>query len=182
MDYNHSYGAGFRHGQVKVAGGTVYDIDAVIGIDADPESEQTDIPGDDTIKATFTHGQKEKLTITANAISMDVLAAVTGNEVKDISATPGPAGKEIAGGTDKESNAPFVELTGVISGKTDKGTSVTITRVWHRVQVNTVKIDSSNGKEMAVTMSATAFKTGNDITNSPLSPARIYSLKVQKEA
>lgn len=182
MEYNHSYGAGFRHGQVKVAGGTVYDIDAIIGIDSDPESEQTDIPGDDTIKATFNHGQKEKLTITANAISLDVLAAVTGTEIKDITASPGPEGKEFAGGTDKEANAPFVELTGVISGKTDKGTSVTITRTWHRVQVGTIKIDSSNGKEMSVTMSATAFKTGTDIASSPLTPARIYSLKVQKVA
>lgn len=52
MDYKNIYGAGFRHGQVKVAAGTVYDIDAIIGIEGEPEQESIQIPGDDTIKAT----------------------------------------------------------------------------------------------------------------------------------
>ena len=51
--YDKSYGAGLRHAWVKVAGGTIYDIDAVVTIDASPEQDDTEIKGDDSIKATF---------------------------------------------------------------------------------------------------------------------------------
>ena len=80
-DFNHIYGAGMRHGQVKTADGTVYDIDAIINIEGDPQQEDTTIKGDDVVKATLSSNRTEDITISANAVSMDVLKAITGNEI-----------------------------------------------------------------------------------------------------
>lgn len=177
MDFNHIYGAGFRHGQVKTAAEVVYDIDAIIGVEGEPEQDDIQIPGDDTLKATFSSSRREKITITANAISMDVLAAITGNTITTVGTTP-QTGATIPLGTQAELNPPFVEVAGVINGKTDQGTNVTVKKTWHRVQLNSVKITSSNGSEMAVEMSGTAVQASTDIGGEALTPARVATLSV----
>lgn len=177
MDFNHIYGAGFRHGQVKTAAAIVFDIDAIIGIEGEPEQDETQIPGDDTVKATFSSGRREKLTITANAISMDVLAAITGNTITAIGTGP-QTGATIPIGTQLELNPPFVEIAGIINGKTDTGINVTVKKTWHRVQLNNVKITSSNGSEMSVEMSGTAIQASKDIADLALAPARVATLEI----
>lgn len=179
MDFNHIYGAGFRHGQVKTANETVYDIDAIIGIEGEPEQESTQIPGDDTVKATFSSSRTENITVTANAISMDVLAAITGNTATDIGTSPNFTGKEIPLGTQTELNAPFVEVSGVINGKTDEGTNVMVKKTWHKVQFTTVKITSSNGSEMSVELTGTAVQTDKGIAGAALTPLRVATLSIQ---
>lgn len=174
--YNHIYGAGLKHGQIKTAEGTVLDIDAIINFEADPESEATEIPGDDGIKAVFNSSRKESLTLTANAISADVLEAITGVQ-KTLTTT---TGWTIPLGTDAENSAPFVELTGVINAKTEDGTNVLVKRTYHKVQVTKYKVNSSNGSEMSVEMEATAVKTDKDITGQALTPARVGTLAVEK--
>lgn len=190
MDFNHIYGAGFRHGQVKTAGEVVYDIDAIIGVEGEPEQESTQIPGDDTIKATFSSSRTEQITVTANAISVDVFAAITGNTPEDIT-VPGTGegegpfpdvkvGVEIPLGTQAELNSPFVEVTGVINGKTDEGTNVKVTRVWHKVQFTSVKVNSSNGSEMSVELVGTATQTDKDIAGETISPLRVATLSIEQ--
>ena len=179
MDFNHIYGAGFRHGQVKTADAEVLDIDAIIGIEGEPEQESTQIPGDDTVKATFSSSRTESLTITANAISMDVFAAITGNTATDVMETTTVVGKEIPLGTQTELNPPFVEVAGVINGKTDQGTTVMVRKTWHKVQLTSVKVTSSNGSEMSVEMTGTAIQTATDIEGAALTPLRVATLSVE---
>lgn len=178
--YNHTYGAGMKHGQVKVAAGTVYDIDAIINIEGEPEQETTEIPGDDTIKATFASGRKENITITANAVSMDVIAAITGNTATDVTGIGSTViGKSIPLGTDAELNPPFVEVKAQITGKTDEGTSVNVIKTWHKVQLNSFTLGAGNGSEMSITLSGTAVRTDKEIDGTTsLSPARVATLEV----
>lgn len=178
--YNHTYGAGMKHGQVKVAAGTVYDIDAIINIEGEPEQENTEIPGDDTIKATFSSGRKENITITANAVSMDVIAAITGNTAEDVTKEASTViGKAIPLGTDAELNPPFVEVKAQITGKTDEGTSVNVIKTWHKVQLNSFTLGAGNGSEMSITLSGTAVRTDKEIDGqTALSPARVATLEV----
>lgn len=176
-DFNHIYGAGFRHGQVKTSDGEVYDIDAIINIEGDPQQEDTQIPGDDTVKATFSSGRTEDLTVTANAVSMDVLQAITGNT---LSSSAG--GSEIPLGTVSELNAPFVELTGVINGRTDVGTAVHVEKTWHKVQLNKTKINGGNGSELSVEITGSAVQTAKDITGAALASTRVATLKIKTGA
>lgn len=179
MDFNHIYGAGFRHGQIKIADGTVYDIDAIIGIEGDPQQEDTTIQGDDSTKATFSSSRSESLTVTANAISMDVFAAITGNTVSDVMQSTTKVGVTMPLGTQAELNPPFVELEGVINAKTDQGTDVMVKKSWLRVQLNKVKINGSNGSEMSVELSGTAIQTDKDITGTAVSPSRVANLTIE---
>lgn len=171
--YDKSYGAGLRHAWVKVAGGTIYDIDAVVTIDASPEQDDTEIKGDDSIKATFSANRKETLTITANGLSMDVIQAITGNS---ISSSAG--GAEIAVGTTAELSPPFVEVGGMTNGKTDGGTAVVIQKVWHKVQLNKITQKMAGESEFSIDMEGTAIQTATDITGSALTSTRTSTVSV----
>ena len=171
--YDKSYGAGLRHAWVKVAGGTIYDIDAVVTIDASPEQDDTEIKGDDSIKATFSANRKETLTITANGLSMDVIQAITGNS---ISSSAG--GAEIAVGTTAELSPTFVEVGGMTNGKTDNGTAVVIQKVWHKVQLNKITQKMAGESEFSIDMEGTAIQTATDITGSALSSTRTSTVSV----
>lgn len=171
--FDKSYGAGLRHAYVKLQNGTVYDIDAVIAIDASPEQDDTEIKGDDTIKATFSANRKETLTITANGLSMDVIQAITGNS---ISSSAG--GAEIAVGTQAELSPPFVEVGGLTNGKTDAGTSVVIEKVFHKVQLNKITQKMAGETEFSIDMEGTAVQTATDITGAALGSTRTSTIKV----
>lgn len=175
-DFNHIYGAGMRHGQVKTADGTVYDIDAIINIEGDPQQEDTTIKGDDVVKATLSSNRTEDITISANAVSMDVLKAITGNEItKD-----GTNGASIALGTVSELNAPYVEVAGFINARTEGGTAVKVSKTWHKVQLNKTKITAGNGNELAVEISGSAVQTAKDVAGQALPSVRVATLKVEK--
>ena len=174
MDFKNIYGAGFRHGQIRVAAGTVFDIDAIINIEGDPQQEDTEITGDDGIKATFSSNRKEDITITANAIGMDVLQAITGNTL-----ATSASGSNIPLGTQSELNPPFVEVQGVINARTDQNTAVVVRRTWVRVQLNKVKINGGNGSELSVEISGKAVQSAKDITGATLTPARVATLAIE---
>lgn len=179
--FNHTYGAGMKHGQVRTQEGSVYDIDAIINIEGEPEQDTTEIQGDDTIKATFASGRRENITITANAVSMDVIAAITGNTVEDIKKDEGEdvVGKKVPLGTDSELNPPYVEVKGQITGKTEEGTAVNVIKTWHKVQLNSFQLGAGNGSEMSITLSGTAVRTEKEIDGEKeLTPARVATLEV----
>ena len=172
-DFNHIYGAGMRNGYIRTSDGTKYDIDAVINIEGDPSQNDTDIKGDDTIKATFSDSRKEDLTISANGISMDVLQAITGNSVSSSA-----GGSQIAVGTQSELNPPFVEVGAEVNARTDQGTSVFIRKVWHKVQLGKTKITAGNGNELAVEITGSATQTSVDIQGVALTTTRVATLFV----
>jgi len=174
-DFNHVYGAGLQHASVRDDDGVVYDIDAIINAEGDPTQEDTEIKGDDTIKATFSSGRKEELTITANAISMDVLQAITGNTVSSSA-----GGSTIAVGTVAEMSAPFVEITMDVTARSDAGTAVIVRKVWHKVQLNKAKVTAGNGSELAVELTGIAIQTSTNIVGGALTTARVATLAVVK--
>ena len=171
--YMNVYGAGLRHAWVKTSDGTVYDIDAVISVEADPEQEDTEIKGDDTVKAIFSSGRKETLTIAANALSMDVIQAITGNSVSSSG-----TGAEIAVGTVSELSPPYVEVGGMTNGKTPDGVAVVIEKTFHKVQLNKVKQNMANESEFNVEMEGVGVQTAKTITGTALSTARTSTIKV----
>lgn len=171
--FDKSYGAGLKHAYIKVAGGTVYDIDAVVSIDASPEQDDTEIKGDDTVKATFSANRKETLTITANGLSMDVIQAITGNS---ISSSAG--GAKVAVGTDSELNPPYVEVGAYTNGKTDAGTNVVLSKIWHRVQLNKITQKMAGETEFSIEMEGNAVQTSTDITGSALATKRVATVEV----
>lgn len=171
--YNNAYGAGLRHAWVRTANGDIFDIDAVVGIDATPEQDDIEIKGDDSIKATFSSGRKETLTITANGMSMDVIQAITGNA---ISSSAG--GADIAVGTVSELSPPFVEIGGMTNGKTDAGTAVVIQKTWHKVQLNKITQKMAGETEFSLEMEGTAIQTATDVTGAALSTSRTSTVSV----
>lgn len=170
-DFNKAYGAGLRHGYIKTAAGVEYDINAIIGIDADNEQTDTEIKGDDSIKATFSSGRKEPVTVSANGLTFDTIAAVTGNTVSS-SAT----GMEVPLGTVSELNPPFVELGGLTNGRTDDGTAVVLKKVYHKCQFNSVKVKQENETEYSVEMVGTAYYTAYNIVGAALNPPRTSTI------
>lgn len=170
-DFNKSYAAGLRHAYVKNAAGTEFDINAVVSIDADNDQNDTEIKGDDAIKAVFSSGRKETLTITANGLTFDTISAVTGNTVASSA-----GGSEVPLGTASELNAPFVEIGGLANGRTDGGDAVVLKKIFHKVQITSVKVTLEGEKEFSVEMTGTAYYTDKDITGSALTPPRTSTL------
>lgn len=173
-DFNKVYGAGLRNGYIKTADGTVYDINAIISIEGDPQQDDTEIKGDDTLKATFSSGRREEMTITANGLTMDTIAAFTGN-----TAASSAGGNNIPLGTQSELNPPFVEVGGEVNGRADDGTAVVVTKVWHKVQLRNTKINMAGESELSVEISGLAVQTDKDIEGGSLSPARVATLSTR---
>lgn len=172
-DFLNAYGAGLRHAWIKTSTGDVYDIDAVVSLEADPEQEETEVRGDDTVKAVFASSRKETLTISANAVSMDVIQAISGNSISS-SAT----GASIAVGTVAEMSPPYVEVGTMTNGKTKDGTACVIEKVFHKVQLNSIKTNMAGETEFSVEIEGFAVQTANDITDVALASTRTSTINV----
>jgi hypothetical protein len=175
------YSAGVRHAWVKDAAGVVHDLDAIITVGADSDVESTEIPGDDAIKATIYSNNKLSLSVEANSLSFDAYGAITGNTVTQTPAVEEPASPqsaEMAGGTDSELNAPFVELGAVSVGKTQDGRDAYMVRTFHRVQCQRPTAEQGNGSETTWSFDATAYPTTTDVEGEALANKRIDTMKV----
>lgn len=171
--YDKSYGAGLRHAYVKTSDGNVYDIDAVVSIEASPEQDDTEVKGDDSVKAVFSANRKETLTITANGLSMDVIQAITGNA---ISSSAG--GAEVAVGTVAELSPPYVEIGGLTNGKNAAGTAVVLKKVFHKVQLNKITTKMAGETEFSTDMEGISIQTSKDITGVDLASTRTSTISV----
>jgi hypothetical protein len=173
MSLTSVYGAGLRNGYIRTSDGVVHDIDAVINIEGDPKQDDTEIPGDDTIKATFSSGRKEDITITANAVTLDVIQSITGNSISSSA-----SGAEVALGTQSELNPVFVEVGGEVNGRSSDGTTAAVRKVWHRVQLGQTKVNWGNGNELSVEITGTAYPATAGITGTSLATERVATLYV----
>lgn len=179
MDITGFYSAGVRHAWVKDADGNVFDLDAIITVGADSDVESTEIPGDDAIKATIYSNNKLSLSVEANSLSFDAYGAITGNAVtQTAAANPIPQSAEMAGGTDSELNAPFVELGAVSVGKLPDGRDGYMVRTFHRVQCQRPTAEQGNGSEVTWSFDATAYPTTADVEGDALANKRIDTMKV----
>lgn len=167
------YGAGLKNGTIKLSDGNEYDIGAVVTAEGDPQVDDVQVSGDDEVKATFLSNRREELTINANALSFDVIQAITGNTYNS-SAT----GLNVALGTDSEDNPPFIEVSAETTAKDDDGTAVTIKKTWHKVQITSTKVNQSQGSEFSLEMTGVAYQTAVDIEAAALDSTRISTIEV----
>ncbi len=181
MDITGFYGSGVRHAWVRNSEDDVFDIDAIITVGGDTENEETEIPGDDAIKATIRSASKISLTVEGNSLSFDAHGALTGNTAVQTPAVVSPAAPQsasIAGGTDSELNAPFVEIGAVTVGKTADGRNAYMVRTFHKVQAGPISTEQSNGDESTWSFDAVAYPTSLDIEGEALASKRIDTRKV----
>lgn len=183
MNENTTYSAGILHAWVKDSNGVEHDIDAIMSVNAEPDMEETPVNGDDEVKATFYSNQRLNITISANALSFDAFAAMTGQTVTEVAenTTPGseaPASKEIAGGVAGERNAPFVELGAVSVSQESNGDESHYVRIFHKVQCRRVSPPQENATELNATFEAVAYPTSVDIEGVALPSKRTDTLRV----
>lgn len=175
------YGSGVRHAWVRDADDNVYDIDAIVTVGGDADNDSTEIPGDDAIKATIRSAQKISMTVEGNSLSFDAHEALTGNAASQVDHTTSPAAAqyaEIAGGTDSELNAPFVEIGAVTVGKTADGRNAYLVRTFHKVQAGPITTEQGNGNETTWSFDATAYPTAADVAGDALASKRIDTRKI----
>ena len=165
------WAAGLKDAKVKTAAGDLYDINAVVEANGDPEQDEIEIKGDDEKKATFVTGISEDITITCNSISFDVLQAITGTNYAS-SAT----GIEIPLGTDSQENPPYVELQAFSQAKNVDGTMGTLKKVWHKVQFYSIKPSMAGEQEVNVEIKARAYQTDENIVGDPLASNRLATI------
>jgi hypothetical protein len=172
MDSIHYIGAGLFHLQFKDTNGTVVDCFGVVDASGDPKGKDVTVTGDDIVLGKFIFSQEEDLKITANALSFDALGVLTGNTpISDADSA------EIPLGTDSEKNAPFIEILAESVSKSPDGTAATVTKTWHKAQVQKIKITQQGEKELSVEIEATAYPTLVDIGGTPLVSQRISTLE-----
>jgi hypothetical protein len=170
--YN-SVGAGLYDGKVKLSDGNEFDIYAIISLIGDPSQDETEIKGDDTTLATFISNIREELKIEANGLSFDTIQAITGN-----SATSSATGIEIPLGTDSQKNPPFIEVQGFTKAKDTGNSAVTIQKIWHKVQIKSIKVTQEGEGEFKLEMTGVAYQTATDIEGAALATSRVSTLKV----
>lgn len=167
------YGAGLKNGTVRTSDGTPYDIGAIVSAEADVAQDEVEVKGDDELKVTFVSNIREELTIVANALSFDVIQGITGNNYSS-SAT----GVEVAMGTDEQKNPPFVEVSAETDAKDDAGTSVTLKKTWHKVQIKSIKLTQAGESEFNMELTGTAYQTSTDIESNNLGSKRVATVEV----
>lgn len=165
------YGAGLYDGKIKDSSGDEYDIGAVITMEGTPEREEIEVTGDDELKTTFNFQIRETISIEANALTFDVIQAITGNTVES------DTDLEVPLGTDSEASLPYVEVQAFSTGKDDDGTAVTLKKTWHKVQLGNINISQSQGSEYNVSMEGIAFQTDEDIVGLALDPKRVATVE-----
>lgn len=169
----YSWAAGLKDGKIKTSNGDEFDINAIVSAEADPSQDEIEVKGDDELKATFVSNITEELTIVANALTFDVIEAITGNDVSS-SAT----GMEVALGTDSQENPPYVEVQAFVQAKNGDGTAATIKKVWHKVQINSIKMSMAGEQEYNVEMKGRAYQTATDIEGQSLTSNRVATVSV----
>ncbi len=171
-------GAGLKDAKIKIAAGTVYDIYGVVTAEGQTQREETEVRGDDQILGVFGSSLREDITIEANAVSFEVLEAITGNAATYVAATSA----KINLGTDAELNPVFVEVQAFSKAKLSTGESAEIKKTWHKVQINTVSVSQAGEQEFKVTLEGVALQTSTDVTGAAFSPAatKVATLEVTK--
>lgn len=166
MELNY-IGAGLALVTFKLSDGETYEAWGAVNAEGAPESEVIEIRGDDQKLGEFITDQTEALTLEFNALSFDVLQAITGNNYASSA-----EGLEIPVGTDSEQNPPIVEVTAKSLARSKTGDTGYFYKTWHKLQIKSPQITQAQGSELAVSMEGIGYKTDKDVVGATLSPAR----------
>lgn len=176
MDVKNAFGAGLKDAKVKDSNGDVHDIYGVVTVEGQSQREETEVRGDDQILGTFGSALREEITIEANAVNFETLAAITGNQVTEVALTSA----KISLGTPNELNPVFVEVQAFTSAKLKSGQKAEIKKTWHKVQINTISLSQAGEQEFKVTLEGVALQTDENIEGAAFSPAetKVATLEV----
>lgn len=163
MDPKFGFGAGLKDTKIRDADGNLHDVYGVTSAEGSVQREETEVRGDDQILGTFGSSLREELTIEANAISFDVLQAITGNQV-----TESASSSRILMGTTKELNPTFVEVQAFTNAKFKNGDTAEIKKTWFKVQINSVSFSQAGEQEFNATLEGVALQTDQDITGAAI--------------
>lgn len=184
MPQDSARGSGLRHAWIKTADGEYHDIDAVMSLEGELEIDDTDVEGDDAILAKFTSKPTKSITVGANALTPDVIAAITGRAVTAITVAGPPAvsGEEIGLGSVAETNPPFVEVGGyTVAKRKSDDAPITICRIFHRVQLRMTNPTQEKDSEFNYELEGVAYPATEDIEGTPLSYERTDTLRFTNE-
>lgn len=178
-DVLNAFGAGLKDASVKNSDGDLFDIYGVVTAEGNVTREETEVRGDDKILGTFGSALREEITIEANAISLEVIQALTGNTLTHVTG----ASAKIDLGTTDELNPVFVEVSAYTNVKLKSGETGVLKKTWHRVQINTITLSQAGEQEFKMTMEGIALQTDSDITGAAFSPAvtKVATVEVTKD-
>lgn len=167
-------GAGLQHIEIKTADGEVYDVYGAVSADGEPQNESVEVRGDDRVLGTFFFSASEEVSITANALSLDVFQAITGNAISSSA-----SGSEVAFGTNSEQNPPYVQVSALSVAKdVETGNSVYIRKTWYKVQLSSPNISQAGEQEFSVELTGTAIQTDTDIEGEALDETSIGKVEI----
>lgn len=168
MNDQQNIGAGLQEVRFKTADGSIFIAWGAMEATGEADVEVIEINGDDQKLGEFVTRQAENLTLNFNAISFDVLQAITGNNYASSA-----DGIEIPSGTDSEQNPPFVEVEAKSLARRKDGTAGYFIKKWYKVQIKNPQVSQVNATELACTLEGVAYKTDTDIEENPLADARV---------
>lgn len=164
MDPTFGFGAGLKDTKIRTSNNELLDVYGVTSAEGQTQREETEVRGDDQILGTFGSSLREELTIEANAVSFDVLQAITGNQLTETADSA-----RILLGTTKELNPVFVEVQAFTTAKFKNGTAAEIKKTWFRVQINTITFSQAGEQEFNATLEGIALQTDTDVVGTPIS-------------
>lgn len=170
-------GAGLQEVVFKLADAEEYTAWGAIEASGEPETEVIEIFGDDQKLGEFITQQSENITLAFNAITFDVLQAITGNNYASST-----AGIEIPMGTDSEQNPPYCEVKAKSLARAQDGTAGYFIKTWYKVQIKNPQISQQLGTELSCEMEGIAYKTSEDIEGNSLATARCTSWRFEPSA
>ena len=178
-DVLNAFGAGLKDASIKNAAGDSFDIYGVVTAEGKTTREETEVRGDDQLLGTFGSSLREEITIEANAVSLEVIEAITGNALTIATG----ASAKVALGTDSELNPVFVEVSALTNIKLKTGETGTLRKTWHKVQINTITLSQAGEQEFKVTMEGVALQTDVDIEDAAFTPAgnRVATVTITKD-
>lgn len=175
IDPNYGFGSGLKDAKIRTAADVTLDIYGVVTAEGSSKRDETEVKGDDQILGSFGSALREDITIEANAVSFDVLAAITGNQVTETTDT-----SSVLLGTSKELNPVFVEVQAFTQAKFRSGDAAEIKKTWFKVQLNSVTFSQAGEQELKCTFEGTALQTDLDITGAAITGLASGDLAVAK--
>ena len=159
------YAAGLEKVIVKV-GSRAYLFDAAVKASGNPQTGTTNVLD---YQAVNTGSLIQELALEANALSVPILTALTGQETHYNS-----QGAEVfSAGTTAGTNPPYFECTAISKAKDEDGNSVKLVSTWYKCKVKHVHPVQAGGSVFKVSIKATAYPTNVTVGGTALDSWRI---------
>lgn len=179
-----STGAGLYRCEIRLADGNIYQLKAANSLSSTPDSQVTDIEGDDIQLASYTFTKGQEISFEMNGLSIDAIQALTGNTLLASSTSK----FSLPFGTGVEVNPPFFELKGYTRSRDAGGEKARIVATYFKCQIQGgIEITQEYQGAFSIQLTMKAFQTDVDITGAAITGLAggeqlIYTLTSEKVA